>query len=119
MTARNCSGVSRVAGTAEPTLALLTRTSTPPSELMAATTTEVQSLGSLMSARRDRGIGTGRALWAWRASFPISGQRVGDAGAAVVRPVGQSMDRQGKQRVPGVRGRSSWRHGCGRTRASS
>ena len=49
MTWRNCSGVSRVAGTAVPIPALLTSTSTRPSSAIAASTRAVQDSGSLTS----------------------------------------------------------------------
>ena len=49
MTWRNCSGVSRVAGTAVPIPALLTRMSTRPSSAIAASTSAVHDSGSLTS----------------------------------------------------------------------
>ena len=49
MTRRNCSGVSRVAGTAVPTPALLTSTSTRPSSVIAASTSAWQSSGEATS----------------------------------------------------------------------
>ena len=45
MTWRNCSGVSRVAGTAVPMPALLTRMSTRPNSAIAASTSAVQDVG--------------------------------------------------------------------------
>ena len=53
MTCRNCSGVSRVAGAAVPTPALLTRTSTRPNSAIAASTSAVQSSGTDTSVRTD------------------------------------------------------------------
>src|SRR4051812_50090670 len=50
ITRRNSSGVSRVAGTAVPTPALLTSTSTLPSASTASATTRVQSSGTATSA---------------------------------------------------------------------
>src|SRR3984957_5860504 len=50
MTSRNCSGVSRVAGTAVPFPALLTSTSTCPNSFIAASTTARAFSGSAMSA---------------------------------------------------------------------
>jgi len=50
MTSRNCAGVSRVAGTAVPFPALLTRTSTCPNSLIAASTTAEASSGRARSA---------------------------------------------------------------------
>ena len=54
MTCRNCSGVSRVAGTAVPMPALLTRTSTRPNSLIAASTSAVHESGSATSVATAR-----------------------------------------------------------------
>ena len=51
MTSRNCSGVSRVAGTAVPMPALLTRMSTRPNSSMASATRSVHDCGSATSVR--------------------------------------------------------------------
>ena len=53
-TALNSSGVSRVAGTAVPTPALLTRTSTRPNSVIAASTIAWQSAGSATSVATAR-----------------------------------------------------------------
>src|SRR5687768_16913217 len=53
MTWRNCSGVSRVAGTAVPTPALFTRMSTRPNSAIAASTSAWQSSGRATSVRTD------------------------------------------------------------------
>ena len=54
MTWRNCSGVSRVAGTAVPMPALLTSTSTRPNSAIAAATSAVQTPGRPRRWRRRR-----------------------------------------------------------------
>src|SRR4051794_15971077 len=54
ITRRNSSGVSRVAGTAVPSPALLTRTSTRPKASIACSTTRVQSAGLVTSAGTAR-----------------------------------------------------------------
>ena len=60
MTWRNCSGVSRVAGTAVPIPALLTRMSTRPSSAIAASTSAWQSSGEETSVRHGDGAASER-----------------------------------------------------------
>ena len=75
MTWRNDSGVSRDAGTAVPTPALLTSTSTRPNSCSAAAATARQSSGELTSARDRDDPGTRLAQGGGQVVEPVEAPR--------------------------------------------
>ena len=90
ITLRNCSGVSRVAGTAVPTPALLTSTSALPSSATVSRTTRSQSSGSETSAsiaRQRRPCASTRSLVVCEAVGAAGADR--DVGAGLGEAVGE------------------------------
>src|SRR4051794_29976892 len=88
MTRRNSSGVSRVAGTAVPTPALLMRTSTPPSCSTVSATTRSQSSGLATSAaiaRQRRPVASTSSRVCW--SFSTRRAQIATSAPAPARPV--------------------------------
>ena len=121
MTLRNCSGVSRVAGTAVPTPALLTRMSTRPNSSIAASTSAWHDSGSATSVatrerpaagRLDERRGVGEPVGAAGAERDVGaglGQRLGEGDAEAGGGAGDDRDLAVEaEQVADVRGGSSW-----------
>jgi hypothetical protein len=112
MTAPDCSGVSRVAATAVPRRALLTKMSTLPNWLMAAATTALQSPGSLMVGP-DGDRAPSLAPRGWAAFQPSSVRGALTAGRMVGRsssaPWAQSLPTTSRSSSPSPAGH----HRCG------